>query len=161
MADMGVMKAETYRFCVAPMMDWSDRHCRFAHRLLSKRARLYSEMVTVPAVIHGKREQLLGFDPREHPVALQLGGSDPAGLAQAAAAAAANVQAAKIPNGMLQAAQTDAGICSVRMSGVSAYSGSRRTEKGRRVFEYELVGGRTDELGFTLCGAPLPCDTCS
>jgi tRNA-dihydrouridine synthase A len=66
------------------MMDWSDRHCRYAHRLLSKRARLYTEMVTVPAVVHGKREQLLGFDPREHPIALQLGGSDPAGLAEAA-----------------------------------------------------------------------------
>ena len=66
------------------MMDWSDRHCRYFHRLLSKHARLYTEMVTVPAVIHGKREQLLGFDPSEHPIALQLGGSDPAGLAQAA-----------------------------------------------------------------------------
>jgi tRNA-dihydrouridine synthase A len=65
-------------------MDWTDRHCRYFHRLLSKHARLYSEMVTVPAVLHGKRYQLLGFDPTEHPVALQLGGSDPAGLARAA-----------------------------------------------------------------------------
>jgi len=65
-------------------MDWTDRHCRYFHRLLSKHARLYSEMVTVPAVLHGKRDQLLGFDPAEHPVALQLGGSDPAGLARAA-----------------------------------------------------------------------------
>ena len=73
-----------YRFCVAPMMDWTDRHCRFFHRLLSRHARLYTEMVTVPAVLHGKREQLLGFDPAEHPIALQLGGSDPAGLVKAA-----------------------------------------------------------------------------
>jgi tRNA-dihydrouridine synthase A len=84
MADMGAMKPSTHRFCVAPMMDWTDRHCRYVHRLLSARARLYSEMLTVPAVLHGKRAQLLGFDPREHPVALQLGGSDPAGLAEAA-----------------------------------------------------------------------------
>ena len=66
------------------MMDWSDRHCRFFHRLLSRHARLYTEMVTVPAILHGKREQLLGFNPSEHPVALQLGGSDPTGLAAAA-----------------------------------------------------------------------------
>ena len=78
------MQNQIHRFCVAPMMDWSDRHCRYFHRLLSRRARLYTEMVTVPAVIHGKREQLLGFDAIEHPVVLQLGGSDPAGLAQAA-----------------------------------------------------------------------------
>ncbi|MFN3743341.1 MAG: tRNA dihydrouridine(20/20a) synthase DusA [Hyphomicrobiaceae bacterium] len=78
------MKPSTHRFCVAPMMDWTDRHCRYVHRLLSARARLYTEMLTVPAVLHGKRAQLLGFDPREHPVALQLGGSDPAGLAEAA-----------------------------------------------------------------------------
>jgi tRNA-dihydrouridine synthase A len=84
MDDMGSMKAETHRFCIAPMMDWTDRHCRYAHRLLSANARLYTEMLTVPAVIHGKREQLLGFDPREHAIALQLGGSDPAGLAEAA-----------------------------------------------------------------------------
>ncbi len=84
MADMGAMKAETHRFCIAPMMDWTDRHCRFAHRLLSANARLYTEMLTVPAVLHGKREQLLGFDPSEHAIALQLGGSDPAGLAEAA-----------------------------------------------------------------------------
>lgn len=66
------------------MMDWSDRHCRFFHRLLSRHARLYTEMVTVPAVLHGKRDQLLGFNPEERAVALQLGGSDPAGLAAAA-----------------------------------------------------------------------------
>lgn len=66
------------------MMDWSDRHCRVLHRTLSKRARLYTEMVTANAVVHGDRERLLGFHPVEHPVALQLGGSDPAMLAQAA-----------------------------------------------------------------------------
>jgi tRNA-dihydrouridine synthase A len=71
------------RLSVAPMMDWTDRHCRYVHRLLSKNALLYTEMVTAPAVIHGDRERLLGFDPAEHPVALQLGGSDPAQLAEA------------------------------------------------------------------------------
>ena len=73
-----------WRFCVAPMMDWTDRHCRYFHRLLSPHVRLYTEMVTAPAVIHGDRERLLGFDPAEHPVALQLGGSEPRELAQAA-----------------------------------------------------------------------------
>jgi len=67
------------------MMDWTDRHCRFFHRLLSGRARLYSEMVTAQAVLHGNRERLLGFSAEEHPVALQLGGAEPARLAQAAA----------------------------------------------------------------------------
>jgi tRNA-dihydrouridine synthase A len=66
------------------MMDWTDRHCRAFHRALSSRALLYTEMVTAPAVIHGDRERLLGFDAVEHPVALQLGGSDPAQLAEAA-----------------------------------------------------------------------------
>ena len=66
------------------MMDGTDRHCRYFHRLLTKRARLYSEMLTADAVIHGDRDYLLGFDPSEHPVALQLGGSDPAKLAAAA-----------------------------------------------------------------------------
>ena len=65
-------------------MDWTDRHCRYFHRLLSPHARLYTEMVTSPALIHGDRERLLGFDAAEHPVALQLGGSDPLELAQAA-----------------------------------------------------------------------------
>ncbi len=73
-----------HRLCVAPMMDRTDRHCRFFHRLLSRRARLYTEMLTAGAVIHGDRDRLLGFDPAEHPVALQLGGSEPAALAQAA-----------------------------------------------------------------------------
>jgi tRNA-dihydrouridine synthase A len=69
---------------IAPMMDWTDRHCRFFHRLMSRRAVLYTEMVTADAVIHGDRERLLGFSKDEHPVVLQLGGSDPAKLAQAA-----------------------------------------------------------------------------
>jgi tRNA-dihydrouridine synthase A len=66
------------------MMDWTDRHCRFFHRQLTRRALLYTEMVVADAVIHGARERLLGFDAAEHPVALQLGGSDPAKLAEAA-----------------------------------------------------------------------------
>lgn len=66
------------------MMDWTDRHCRAFHRALTTKALLYTEMVTAPAVVHGDRERLLGFDAVEHPVALQLGGSDPAQLAEAA-----------------------------------------------------------------------------
>jgi len=66
------------------MMDWTDRHCRYFHRLLTRRARLYTEMVTAGAVLYGPRDRLLGFDPAEHPVAVQLGGSDPTALAQAA-----------------------------------------------------------------------------
>jgi tRNA-dihydrouridine synthase A len=66
------------------MMDWTDRHCRFFHRLLSRRVRLYAEMLTTGAVIYGARDRLLGFDGAEHPVAMQLGGSDPAELAAAA-----------------------------------------------------------------------------
>jgi len=65
------------------MMDWTDRHCRFFHRLLTRRALLFTEMVTSAAVVHGNRDQLLGFDAIEQPVALQLGGSDPAELADA------------------------------------------------------------------------------
>lgn len=72
------------RLSVAPMMDWTDRHCRAFHRALTSRALLYTEMVTAPAVLHGDQERLLGFDAVEHPVALQLGGSDPAQLAEAA-----------------------------------------------------------------------------
>ncbi len=66
------------------MMEWTDRHCRYFHRLLAPQVLLYTEMVTTGAVIHGDRQRLLGFDPAEHPVALQLGGSDPGELAQAA-----------------------------------------------------------------------------
>ena len=66
------------------MMDWTDRHCRVFHRLLTRRARLYTEMLTSSAIIHGDRGRLLGFDQSEHPVALQLGGSDPRALATSA-----------------------------------------------------------------------------
>ncbi|HEX8704695.1 MAG TPA: tRNA dihydrouridine(20/20a) synthase DusA [Myxococcaceae bacterium] len=69
---------------VAPMMDWTDRNCRFFHRQISRRTLLYTEMLTTGAVIHGDRERLLGFSTAEHPVALQLGGSEPAQLAEAA-----------------------------------------------------------------------------
>jgi tRNA-dihydrouridine synthase A len=72
------------RFSVAPMMDWTDRHCRVFHRLLTRRARLYTEMLTTGAIIHGDRRRLLSFDASEHPVALQLGGSNPRDLAEAA-----------------------------------------------------------------------------
>jgi tRNA-dihydrouridine synthase A len=72
------------RFSIAPMMDWTDRHCRSFHRLMTRRARLYTEMLTTGAILHGDRRRLLGFDIREHPVALQLGGSDPRDLAASA-----------------------------------------------------------------------------
>jgi tRNA-dihydrouridine synthase A len=78
------MKELEIRFAVAPMMDWTDRHCRAFHRVLTRGARLYTEMVTADAVIFGPRERLLGFDAHEHPLALQLGGADPARLAEAA-----------------------------------------------------------------------------
>src|SRR6201996_8052525 len=77
-----------HRFCVAPMMEWTDRHCRFFHRRLTRGALLYTEMVVADAVLRGDRGKLLGFSPEEHPVALQLGGSEPAKLAAAAAVAA-------------------------------------------------------------------------
>ncbi|KAJ35206.1 tRNA-dihydrouridine synthase A, partial [Agrobacterium tumefaciens] len=70
-------------FAVAPMIDWTDTRCRFLHRQLSKRALLYTEMIVADAIIHGQRDRLLGYHPQEHPVALQLGGSDPAKLAEA------------------------------------------------------------------------------
>lgn len=76
--------AAASRLSVAPMMDWTDRHCRYFHRLLAPHARLYTEMVHARAVLHGDRGRLLGFDPCERPLALQLGGSEPAVLAQAA-----------------------------------------------------------------------------
>ena len=82
------MSTATHRFCVAPMMDWTDRHCRVLHRALSAHARLYTEMVTAEAVIRGDRGRLIGFDPSEHPVALQLGGAEPDRLAEAARIAA-------------------------------------------------------------------------
>jgi tRNA-dihydrouridine synthase A len=77
-----------HTFAVAPMMDWTDSPCRVLHRCLTRNALLYTEMVTADAVLHGDRARLLGFDAFEHPLALQLGGSDPAKLAQAARIAA-------------------------------------------------------------------------
>jgi tRNA-dihydrouridine synthase A len=74
----------SHRLCVAPMMDWTDRHCRAFHRVLTRHTRLYTEMLTSGAVIHGDRERLMGFDGIEHPLALQLGGADPKELAEAA-----------------------------------------------------------------------------
>ncbi|MEO6033062.1 MAG: tRNA-dihydrouridine synthase, partial [Burkholderiaceae bacterium] len=73
-----------WRLSVAPMMDWTDRHCRFFHRLLTKRTRLYTEMVTTGALLHGDVPRHLDFNPEEQPLALQLGGSEPADLAACA-----------------------------------------------------------------------------
>lgn len=78
------MAAYRHRVAIAPMMDWTDRHCRVLHRRLTRRALLHTEMITADAIVHGDRERLIGFSPEEHPVALQLGGSDPAKLAEAA-----------------------------------------------------------------------------
>jgi tRNA-dihydrouridine synthase A len=78
------MIAQSHTLCVAPMMDWTDRHCRSFHRCLTTHARLYTEMLTTGAVLHGDRDRLLAFDAAEHPVALQLGGSEPDALAAAA-----------------------------------------------------------------------------
>ena len=78
------MQRPAHTFSVAPMMDWTDRHCRVLHRLLSRHALLYTEMVTAEAVLRGDRARLIGFSAIEHPVALQLGGSEPARLADAA-----------------------------------------------------------------------------
>jgi tRNA-dihydrouridine synthase A len=72
------------KFSIAPMMEWTDRHCRFFHRLLTRRAMIYTEMITTGAVLHGDRARLVGYDAAEHPVALQLGGSDPRALAECA-----------------------------------------------------------------------------
>ena len=76
------------KLSVAPMMDWTDRHCRFFLRLITRHARLYTEMVTAAAIVHGDRDKLLRFSSQEHPVALQIGGSDTAELAEAARIAA-------------------------------------------------------------------------
>ncbi len=78
------MDGSNRKFAVAPMMEWTDRHCRFFHRLLTRRALLYTEMLTTGAVLHGDRARLLRYDPTEHPLALQLGGSDPRALAACA-----------------------------------------------------------------------------
>jgi tRNA-dihydrouridine synthase A len=79
-----VRKISPWRFCVAPMMEWTDRHCRFFHRLLTRRALLYTEMLTTGAVLRGDRARLLRYDSVEHPLALQLGGCDPRALAACA-----------------------------------------------------------------------------
>ncbi|HSM11794.1 MAG TPA: tRNA dihydrouridine(20/20a) synthase DusA [Lysobacter sp.] len=84
MKPAATIDSASIRHSVAPMMDWTDSHCRVFHRLLAPHARLYTEMVHANAVIHGDRARLLALDPVEHPVALQLGGSEPALLAQAA-----------------------------------------------------------------------------
>ena len=81
---MQTSAADAWRLCVAPMMDWTDTHCRYFHRLLSPHARLYTEMVTAAALLHGDRTRLLAHNPEEHPLALQLGGSEPDELAKAA-----------------------------------------------------------------------------
>ena len=85
---IGTSKTPAHRFSVAPMMEWTDRHCRFFHRLLTRRALIYTEMITTGAVLHGDRGRLLAYDAAEHPLALQLGGSDPRALAQCARIAA-------------------------------------------------------------------------
>src|ERR1700736_2900216 len=79
-----IVKHQSRRFSIAPMMEWTDRHCRFFHRLLTRRALIYTEMITTGAVLHGDRARLLAHDPAEHPVALQLGASDPQKLAECA-----------------------------------------------------------------------------
>lgn len=79
-----MMEYQEHRLAIAPMMDWTDRCCRNFHRQITRDSLLYTEMVVADAVIHGPRERLLGFDAVEHPIALQLGGSDPAKLAEAA-----------------------------------------------------------------------------
>src|SRR3990167_3764088 len=73
-----------HRFCVAPMIDWTDKHCRYFHRLFTKQALLYTEMITTGAILQGQREKILSFNPEENPVAVQLGGSDPSALAECA-----------------------------------------------------------------------------
>jgi tRNA-dihydrouridine synthase A len=78
----------SHRFCIAPMMDWTDRHCRFFHRLLTRCARIYTEMITTDAILYGDRMRLLAYDATEHPLALQLGGCEPRKLAQCAHIAA-------------------------------------------------------------------------
>src|SRR3569623_3793336 len=79
-----MLKYQSHRLSVAPMMDWTDSRCRVFHRALTREAKRYTEMLTTGAVIHGDHERLRGFDAVEHPVALQLGGSDPAALAESA-----------------------------------------------------------------------------
>ena len=73
-----------YRFCIAPMMDWSDKHCRYFWRLLTKQSRLYTEMITTGAIIHGDATRFLHFNEEEHPIAVQLGGNNANDLASSA-----------------------------------------------------------------------------
>lgn len=82
--DRVTQRPPSHRLCIAPMMEWTDRHCRYFLRLITRHALLYTEMVTSAAVIHGDREHLLGFDALEQPLALQLGGSDPPEMAESA-----------------------------------------------------------------------------
>jgi len=82
------IQGDEWRFCIAPMLDWTDRHYRYLARLMTRRARLYTEMVTTGAILHGNAERHLAYSPQEHPVALQLGGSDPDDLARSALLAA-------------------------------------------------------------------------
>ena len=88
-AKSGGSATVSHRLCVAPMMAWTDRHCRYLHRLLAPGARLYTEMISTDALLHGDAARLLAFSAEEHPLALQLGGSDPGDLASAARLAAA------------------------------------------------------------------------
>src|SRR3954451_5040323 len=81
---IGKCALPAHRFSVAPMMEWTDRHCRFFHRQLTRRALIYTEMITTGAVLRGDRARLLAYEAAEHPVALQLGGSDPQALAACA-----------------------------------------------------------------------------
>lgn len=84
----GTICRASARYSVAPMMDWTDRHCRYFHRQMSRQSLLYTEMVTAQAIIHGPRDRLLAYNAAEHPVALQLGGADAAHLAEAVRLAA-------------------------------------------------------------------------
>src|SRR5512137_131059 len=89
------MSRISHRVCVAPMMDWTDRHCRYFLRLIAPRVRLYTEMITSGALAHGDVPHHLDFDPAEQPLALQLGGSDPAQLAAGATTRSTSTAAAR------------------------------------------------------------------
>ena len=84
MSELQYRSGPSRRVSVAPMMDWTDRHCRFFLRLISRRVLLYTEMVTTSAILRGDRNRLLAFDAAEHPLALQLGGAEPGALAACA-----------------------------------------------------------------------------
>src|ERR1700741_1802049 len=97
------------RFSIAPMMEWTDRHCRYFHRLLTRRALLYTEMITTGAGLHGDRARLLPFDASEHPLAVQLGGSDLDALAACARICAEAGFAAIPPTGGCAAGRVEDG----------------------------------------------------